>query len=34
VEFIYKSHQQRDAVAQLIASLAASASRPRLSLVN
>ena len=27
VEFIYKSHQQRDAVAQLIASLAASANQ-------
>ena len=34
VEFIYKSQHEREAVARLVAALAASALRPRLALVN
>ena len=34
VEFSYKTHQERDAVAHLIASLAISASRSRLKLLK
>ena len=34
MEFIYRTDRERDAVARLIASLAASATRPRLMLVN
>ncbi len=34
VEFVYKSDRERDAIAHLVASLAASAGRPRLVLVN
>jgi PilZ domain len=34
VEFVYNSDVERDAVARLIASLAASANRPRLALLH